>query len=379
MTLTVTHAKNVAIADDPKAAAAGEVLPSDWNANHTVSGTLSSTDITGLPTSRDILTANRSYFVSTTGSDSNGGTNSTTDAWATLQHAFFFIADSIDISSLTVTINVGAGSFAGFGVASTVGGGVILVIGAGAGSTTITAGPNDGIFNFGECWTFNFACESVISIDLVTFTPDNGNSLLGEYVPNCFGVVGNYLTGSGTTTVSTANSPGDIFFIENLCLFQVSGSGNVIAGGGNTASSFWDIANNAIVLDGSTWTISGAADTYGTFAKVRQSGFYISNSTTYTGSANGVRFAIDGVSQAKVADPAGTHFPGNAAGTIAPGGEYTGITDFVGIVANLPTANVQGTRGFVTDALAATFGSAPTGGHALVVPVYNDGTTWLMG
>lgn len=37
MSLTVTHAKVSAIADDPAASAAGEVLPSDWNAAHTVS------------------------------------------------------------------------------------------------------------------------------------------------------------------------------------------------------------------------------------------------------------------------------------------------------------------------------------------------------
>ena len=39
MSLTVTHAKVSAIADDPAASAAGEVLPSDWNAAHTVAFT----------------------------------------------------------------------------------------------------------------------------------------------------------------------------------------------------------------------------------------------------------------------------------------------------------------------------------------------------
>jgi len=39
MALTVTHALISAIADDPVAAAAGEVVPSDWNADHTISVT----------------------------------------------------------------------------------------------------------------------------------------------------------------------------------------------------------------------------------------------------------------------------------------------------------------------------------------------------
>ena len=41
MSLTVTHAKVSAIADDPAASAAGEVLPSDWNAAHIVTGAMS--------------------------------------------------------------------------------------------------------------------------------------------------------------------------------------------------------------------------------------------------------------------------------------------------------------------------------------------------
>ena len=38
MPVVVTHTKVSAIADDPVASAAGQVLPSDWNANHTLSG-----------------------------------------------------------------------------------------------------------------------------------------------------------------------------------------------------------------------------------------------------------------------------------------------------------------------------------------------------
>lgn len=38
MPVVVTHTKVSAIADDPTASAAGQVLPSDWNANHTLTG-----------------------------------------------------------------------------------------------------------------------------------------------------------------------------------------------------------------------------------------------------------------------------------------------------------------------------------------------------
>lgn len=41
MAISVKHSKNVTIADDATAAAAGQVVPSDWNANHTFTGTAS--------------------------------------------------------------------------------------------------------------------------------------------------------------------------------------------------------------------------------------------------------------------------------------------------------------------------------------------------
>lgn len=45
MTLVVTHTKVSGVADDPSASQAGEVLPSDWNANHTLTGTSDATQL----------------------------------------------------------------------------------------------------------------------------------------------------------------------------------------------------------------------------------------------------------------------------------------------------------------------------------------------
>src|SRR5258708_33095324 len=49
MTISVKHSFISAIADDPAAAAAGEVLPSHWNAFHAITGQidLSTSDVTG--------------------------------------------------------------------------------------------------------------------------------------------------------------------------------------------------------------------------------------------------------------------------------------------------------------------------------------------
>ena len=47
-------------------------------------------------------------------------------------------------------------------------------------------------------------------------------------------------------------------------------------------------------------------------------------------------------------------------------------------VATLPTGSA-GSRSFVTDALAPSFGVAVAGGGAIGVPVYHDGTSWKVG
>jgi hypothetical protein len=50
-------------------------------------------------------------------------------------------------------------------------------------------------------------------------------------------------------------------------------------------------------------------------------------------------------------------------------------------VATLPSAADSGigARSFVSDALLPTFGSTVTGGGAVKIPVYSDGTNWIVG
>jgi len=50
-------------------------------------------------------------------------------------------------------------------------------------------------------------------------------------------------------------------------------------------------------------------------------------------------------------------------------------------VAKLPTASMTnaGTRTFVSDATATTFGSTVVGGGTNTVPVYSTGTSWKIG
>ena len=63
-----------------------------------------------------------------------------------------------------------------------------------------------------------------------------------------------------------------------------------------------------------------------------------------------------------------------------------GITTNTGVVrsnvytvATLPTAGTAGRTAFVSNALTPVFGSAVVGSGAVTVPVYDNGTAWIVG
>lgn len=59
---------------------------------------------------------------------------------------------------------------------------------------------------------------------------------------------------------------------------------------------------------------------------------------------------------------------------------FTGLVNMkVYTVATLPTAGTAGRRAFVNNALTPVALSAVVGGGALTVPVFDNGTTWIVG
>jgi len=87
---------------------------------------------------REKLSAARTYYVRTDGSDANTGLSNTAGgAFATIQKAID-TASALDNGGYDVTITVGAGTFTGTNVLkSFVGAGKIVISGAGAGSTVV--------------------------------------------------------------------------------------------------------------------------------------------------------------------------------------------------------------------------------------------------
>jgi hypothetical protein len=59
---------------------------------------------------------------------------------------------------------------------------------------------------------------------------------------------------------------------------------------------------------------------------------------------------------------------------------FTGLVNMkVYTVSTLPTAGTAGRRAFVNNALTPVALSAVVGGGALTVPVFDNGTTWIVG
>ena len=71
--------------------------------------------------------------------------------------------------------------------------------------------------------------------------------------------------------------------------------------------------------------------------------------------------------------------PVNKYPVISISGSYIGILTASGYtVAALPNG-VVGQRAYVTDASSPVFGSAVTGGGAVVIPVFRNATAWIVG
>jgi hypothetical protein len=79
---------------------------------------------------RELLTANRTYYVATTGNDTTGD-GSSGNPWATIQHAYNIIVATLDTAGYTVTIQVADGIYtAGLSInKSWSGGGSIYILG----------------------------------------------------------------------------------------------------------------------------------------------------------------------------------------------------------------------------------------------------------
>lgn len=254
---------------------------------------------------RELLTAARTYYVRTDGSDSNTGLiNSAGGAFLTIQKAVD-VASSIDNGGYDITIMVVAGTYtANTVLKSFVGGGRIIIRGATADMTsTVISTTSADCFNNGNGY------YGLYHFEYLKLQTTTGGSAL-------------FCIGSGAFTWKNVafGACASIQIVAGVGVFARATGNYTINGGATNHIGAYD--GGQIRTQSVTVTISGTPAFSDCFASCGRVGTILANGVTYSGSATGKRYDVS--TNAVIFGTAGgaSYFPGNSAGTTATGGQY---------------------------------------------------------
>lgn len=250
---------------------------------------------------RERLTANRTYYVRTDGSDSNTGlANTSGGAFLTIQKAID-TASSLDRSGFAVTIQIADGTYTG---ACTING---LY---GPGSLTIQG--NSGTPSNVVISTTSETCflatgpSSIATVkDMKLQTTTSGNCLNATNTA--------YIT---YTNIVFGACAGAHVRCDNFGGAAASGNYSIVGG---AAWHFLALYQSQIYCLSRTITITGTPAFSTAFSDCRVCSFVYLSSNTYSGSATGTRYSVanNGVMIS------GATLPGDVAGSTATGGQYS--------------------------------------------------------
>lgn len=252
---------------------------------------------------RTLLTTNTSYYVSTTGSDSNPGTSGS--PWLTIQHALNVILQTIDLGGYLATVNVATGTYTGTIILNGpfTGGGQVLLLGN---NTT----PDDCFLDVssGNVVTLNGGAN--LTMEGFKLTAASGRLF---DISNSFLVLtnGNFDFGSASVDHVFADD-GSLVYMPTT--YEITGASPHHMSSAN---------NSSIRCQDQTVTLSGTLNFSGAFANAQQTGTIIAGGSTYTGGTiTGVTANV--ISNAVIDTGGGgnSYFPGNSNPTNATGGQY---------------------------------------------------------
>lgn len=284
---------------------------SDSNDSHTVNvvyGANITANVTlDISKFRDVLTANRSYYVRTDGNDANDGLADTTGgAFLTIQKALDVVG-LLDIGIYNVTINVGAGTFSRTGTNTLkppVGYGTVTISGAGPASTTVSC-------TSGECFytdypSFRFA---VTNLKLQTTTSGSGIYIFGLGLINF-------------TNVEFGACAGVQIRAENGGVVVATGNYSVTGG----APAHWSAGlQSRISTAGRTVTFTGTFAYSNAFAVAVRAGYIQCNGMTLDVSGatvTGTRYTVQTGAIIDTNSGGANYLPGNASGSATSPGVY---------------------------------------------------------
>jgi hypothetical protein len=255
---------------------------------------------------REVLTASRTYYVRTDGSDSNTGlVDSAGGAFLTVQKAFDTIC-TLDLGGYTATVQIKDGTYTG-GInldKPWVGGAIVFQGNSGTPANVVISTTSD------DCFSVDVPLSSLVTIkDMKLMTATSGFGI----VMNALGLVKfqNLNFGAAANDHLRAQAPG----AKILC------TGNYAVSGGGQRHFRAQLGGN-ITVNSVTVTLSGTPAFSSAFADAANVSVIDGGGITFSGSATGKRYNADRNAVVDSAGGGASYFPGNSAGTTATGGQY---------------------------------------------------------
>ena len=248
---------------------------------------------------RETLTANRTYFVRTDGSDLNSGlANTAGGAFLTVQKAIDTVA-TLDLAIYDVVIQIADGTYTGA---------LTLKALIGAGSCTIrgnTSTPTNVFIN-------PTASHVVAASGVKNWILDSFRLVATTGGSGIYASAQSYI--KITNLIFGAFASGNYhMFADQSAIIEVIGNYAIT---GPASAHFLALWGGHIICTSKTITITGTP-TFGTaFAQVTRQGKADLNGNTYSGSASGSRYLIDIQGLVFLNGAAGTTLPGSTAGTV---------------------------------------------------------------
>lgn len=255
-----------------------------------------------LPGMRELLSADRTYYVSPSGNDSNNGLGSGA-AFLTIQKALDTLA-ILDIGAKAVTIQLADGTYTTGGTFRGLVGGVLVTIQGNAGTPANVLISTTGA----PCLLSSVAGQGLIVKDLKMATTTSGSCLAASGG----GIItfSNVEFGASAGVHIAAQSYARVSCAGN---YKISGSapGHILVNG-----------YGYFICAGKTITLTGTPNFSSYFIYMNTPGGAEHYSCTFTGAATGSRYYI-ALNAACFTNGAGaSYFPGSVAGTTASGGQY---------------------------------------------------------
>lgn len=284
----------------------GDAFDMDNMAQGSTKKYLSAAEYTIATTVRERLSANRTYYVRTDGSDSNTGlADSVGGAFLTWQKAANVIA-TLDIGGYTVTVQHGAESgtktfTVGAVISGFVGGGQVLFLGNGA--TTVISTTS------AHCWNVTNSGTCNVRFGAMKLQSTGASGIKVDYnslVSLSAGIIfGDFPSGYGFW-VHDGQSIGQALSIA----YTIDGDA--------IAHIFCQNGGHVYVED-CTITLTGTPDFTTAFFLAFPRGYIQWTGNSYTGTATGDRYVAYGLSLVNLNGDAETELPGDGAGALSGG------------------------------------------------------------